>query len=104
MSGDKLGPFFERSETQEKMGAERPGVLVPENMANLNISVTDEDEVCQELYAPRQSLFLQMVNFFFVDQRNQYSTDESSFSILTTLATAFKTNIKSEKNVKSRRC
>ena len=87
--------------TQEKIWKQDD---IPENMANLNISVTDEDEVCQELYAPRQSLFLQMVNFFFVDQRNQYSTDESSFSILTTLATAFKTNIKSEKNVKSRRC
>ena len=87
--------------TQEKIWKQDD---IPENMANLNISVTDEDEVCQELCAPRQSLFLQMVNFFFVDQRNQYSTDESSFSILTTLATAFKTNIKSEKNVKSRRC
>ena len=87
--------------TQEKIWKQDD---IPESMANLNISVTDEDEVCQELYAPRQSLFLQMVNFFFVDQRNQYSTDESSFSILTTLATAFKTNIKSEKNVKSRRC
>ena len=87
--------------TQEKIWKQDD---IPENMANLNICVTDEDEVCQELYAPRQSLFLQMVNFFFVDQRNQYSTDESSFSILTTLATAFKTNIKSEKNVKSRRC
>ena len=28
MSGDKLDPFIERSETLEKMGAERPGVLV----------------------------------------------------------------------------
>ena len=87
--------------TQEKIWKQDD---IPENMANINISVTDEDEVCQELCVPRQSLFLQMVNFFFVDQRNQYSTDESSFSILTTLATAFKTNIKSEKNVKSRRC
>ena len=36
MSGDKLDPFIERSETVEKMGAERPGVLVPLNPSTMN--------------------------------------------------------------------
>ena len=31
MSGDKLDPLIEHSETLEKMGAERPGVLVMSN-------------------------------------------------------------------------
>ena len=33
----KLGPFIERSETLEKMGAERPGVLVHEIIGSLRI-------------------------------------------------------------------
>ena len=37
MSGDKLDPFIERSETLEKMGAERPGVLVNQKPDDINL-------------------------------------------------------------------